>query len=244
MRLTVKMCLLLIGLVAISLTATSCKSKNEPTVFLLECNIIGMDIDFLSGGYNTSEVETNLCIPVIKHLSSNKDIDLIKYQIHPAYFRIFIRTTKACDQADMYDRLKKLIDTFPDKLNTSKVYNKYDDKNKYYIFGKPLLLPVSDLKAIEQLSDVQTAMGKRQVVRLNRNRTVRYGITMQDIADSIYSAVLKNDHSLLITWDSDFSDLLITIPKTEITVPLREFVESEEIVEGIDRPWTSIVDFK
>ncbi|MBU1086505.1 MAG: hypothetical protein KKD05_03205 [Candidatus Omnitrophica bacterium] len=208
---------LLIGLIIISVfIGISCNQKKEDSIFLLEGNIIGLTSDYLLGGYDPETVEITLVIPFAKYLAKNKNIESIKYQIHSAYFRIFLKTNNS---SDMYSQLEHLINDLPhisdtkeyfqnsaEKEQEQKIYiasSNYSAfrKDEFHILGKPLLVPLSGMteKKITELTP--EIMSKQLLITCDRMRLSQYDIKLDDVRASIsgYLLALAKGELILIT---------------------------------------------
>jgi hypothetical protein len=248
----------------------SCSQKHEASMFLIEGNITGLDIDIIFGGYDPSLVEEKLVIPTVEHIARLKDIEAIKYQISPTYFRIFLKTDNYQDDAVVYSQLLDLVDKLPnlteimeDREELEKYLIKMDDnephivtgnksvfrnKDEYLLSGEPLVLPIASTVEPNLSSIIPDMRAKQLTIRFDRGRLAQFGINFNNLSDIVSAKYFKlsgNDSLLLIAVE-DLKDLpLSEVPNAEGQyVLLGDIAQFEYVIAGIDRPWTPTAEFR
>ncbi|MBU3949926.1 MAG: hypothetical protein KJ826_17120 [Proteobacteria bacterium] len=208
-------------------------------------------------------VESNLVIPFAKYLSQNEHIKSVKYQINPTYFRVFINTSNPKGEVAMHNELLDLINGLPivseslngpgglpSVLDKGKVYiatnNLYvGTADQFHILRKPIVLPISGMTEQKISSLVPDITGRRLLVRYDKSRLIQYKIQFKDVSDIISARYLdlKEGSSILIT-DMDGLKNLSLPNDFGAQIALEDIAQFEYIYDGINRPWTSISEFR
>ncbi|MBU1044789.1 MAG: hypothetical protein KJ915_10385 [Candidatus Omnitrophica bacterium] len=255
---------LLIGMMIVSVfVGIACNQKKGDSIFLLEGNIIGLTPDYLLGGYDPETVETNLIIPFAKYLAKNKNIESIKYQIQPAYFRIFLKTNS---NSDLYSQLEHLIDDLPNASDAKEYFQKSAEKeldqkiyiassnysgfrkDELHLLGKPLLLSLAGMTEEKLTELTPEIMSKQLLITCDRMRLAQYDLKLDDVRASIsgYLLALSKGESILITQLNDIEDVKnIYLPNSAgHLVQIVDVARFEEILCGINRHWTTMSKFR
>lgn len=246
---TKKLVLLIFVLLLIH-TIISCSKVHDESLFLLEGNISGLDIDLSLGGFDPSEVESVLVIPLIKNLASNPNIVSVKYQIHPTYFRIFIKASDRVTTADMHDQLISIVNNLPEGFINNELFSSYH-VNQFHIFGKLLILPISNMTEQKLTELVPETMGQILIIECDESRMHQFEIQYQDVAEALTGArhqLNDNGSFLLVTNQENIKEVISSkyiVDGNGQQIPLSAFVSGVRYTyAGITRDWTSISQYK